>query len=81
MEIYARLGFPEVWRFDGSAIEVHRLQSDGKYAIVDSSPNFPGLPMNELGKWLFRARTTGQNTLILEFSEWVRSVMTRREHS
>jgi len=51
MGIYAALGVPEVWRFDGEAIHVHHLQA-GAYAVVPASPTFPGIPMNEMGRFL-----------------------------
>ncbi len=35
--IYAALGIPEIWRFDGEAIRIERLTDAGLYARVDRS--------------------------------------------
>ncbi|HKI20054.1 MAG TPA: Uma2 family endonuclease, partial [Isosphaeraceae bacterium] len=35
MGIYATLGVPEVWRFDGETLLINQLQDDGTYARVD----------------------------------------------
>lgn len=42
--IYAALGVPEIWRFDGEALRFHVLQPDRSYVEVDRSPTFPDLP-------------------------------------
>jgi len=71
MDIYANLGFPEVWRFDGETIHVHQLQADGRYAIVESSRSFPDLPITDLARWLLKGREMSENALIRAFSVWV----------
>src|SRR5947209_4892063 len=40
MAIYAALGVPEVWRFDGTTLHFHRLGAGPQYAGVDRSPRF-----------------------------------------
>ncbi|HEX8200082.1 MAG TPA: Uma2 family endonuclease, partial [Isosphaeraceae bacterium] len=42
--IYAALGVPEVWRYDGQALRVLALQPDGTYAVGEASFQFPFLP-------------------------------------
>jgi Uma2 family endonuclease len=70
--IYAALGVPEVWRFDGEALRVEQLQADGTYQEVAVSPSFPFLPLNEVIRWLRRAETMGQTPWLRQFREWVR---------
>ena len=41
MGIYAALGVPEVWRFDGEALRVEQLQADGTYAAATEQPELP----------------------------------------
>ena len=37
MAIYAALGVPEVWRFDGQTLSIHGLAEDGAYHRLDRS--------------------------------------------
>jgi Uma2 family endonuclease len=45
LEIYAALGVPEVWRFDGEQFEVFCLSDQGKFEPWNQSPAFPTLPV------------------------------------
>lgn len=75
MEIYAKLGFPEVWRFDGARLFVHRLQDEGVYAICPTSPSFPTVPVEELARWVRLRREMSENTWMRRFSAWIRDGM------
>src|SRR4051812_41168123 len=44
--IYAKLGVPELWRYDGKRLTVLELKPDGKYHERDTSLAFPFLPMD-----------------------------------
>jgi Uma2 family endonuclease len=72
MAIYAALGVPEVWRFDGHRLYVHRLGADGKYSLCESSPTFPDLPLSEVLRFLHESDTVDETTLIRSFRKWVR---------
>ena len=39
LPIYARLGVPEVWRYDGEKLEILKLGSDGYAAVAESTPS------------------------------------------
>ena len=43
--IYADLGVPEVWHYDGERLRVELLQQDGTYAQSPTSAAFPFLPL------------------------------------
>jgi Uma2 family endonuclease len=75
--IYAALGVPEVWRFDGQTLQVHQLQADGKYAVCDRSMHFPYLPLTELVGFLQRRTLTDEMSLVRSFREWVREQIAR----
>ena len=70
--IYAALGVPELWRYDGTTFTVLRLEKDGHYAAVDRSPSFPMLPLDEVRQLLTRRATEAETALIREFRSWVR---------
>src|SRR5262249_51717146 len=73
MAIYAALGIPEVWRFDGESFSIHQLGSGGKYKRCDRSPTFPHLPLAEVERFLGDSDTQDETTLLRSFSLWVRT--------
>jgi Uma2 family endonuclease len=48
MEVYAKLGVPEVWRFAGDEWHIHLLGADGTYQKFPVSAALPYLPVTEL---------------------------------
>ena len=72
MGIYAALGVPEVWRFDGETLRIEILQAEGRYREVPASWNFPFLPANEIVRWLRLGDTMGQTPWLRLFVNWVR---------
>ena len=72
--VYAALGVPEMWRFDGTLTVLH-LQTNGQYAERDHSLNFPYVPMAELENFIHRIQEMDETTLIRSFREWVRKVV------
>jgi len=74
LSIYADLGVPEVWLYDGSLLKVHQLQSDGKYVQQARSPAFPFLPLEEIERFLARRNDTDETTWIRSFRAWVKTL-------
>ncbi|MCI0463253.1 MAG: Uma2 family endonuclease [Gemmataceae bacterium] len=72
MMIYASLGVPEVWRFDGEALGVYRLGSGGQYEPADRSAAFPFLPLEEVARFLQASHPEGETGLLRSFTLWVR---------
>src|SRR5437763_1813121 len=52
LEIYASLGIPEVWTFDGESLRIRLLQPGGKYVETDASLCLPLLPVDEVVPYL-----------------------------
>jgi Uma2 family endonuclease len=76
MGIYAVLGVPEVWRFDGETLRVEQLQADGAYVEAPASLSLPMLPLEEAARWLnMSAATEDQGEWALGFREWVRATL------
>lgn len=79
LAIYARLGVPEVWRFDGERSSVWCLQPDGAYAQAATSLNLPQLGLDEVVQWMNQAVATQDLTEWLEaFETWVRDELAPR---
>jgi Uma2 family endonuclease len=79
MGVYAALGVPEVWRFDGEALAVHRLQPDGTYAVAPASPSLPMLAPGEVVRWLREAEALEDHSEWgRRFRDWVRDELAPR---
>jgi Uma2 family endonuclease len=72
MPVYAALGIPEVWRFDGETLQVHCLTPRGEYVVQDRSPGLPLLPPTEVLRFLQRRNDTDETSWIRTFRQWVR---------
>ena len=77
LSIYASLGVPEVWRFDGTQLWIYVLQPDG-YGIQDRSTVLPVLDRTKLLDILGRRTQLGENALIRELRRWVRDLESDR---
>jgi Uma2 family endonuclease len=75
LEIYARLGVPELWRFDGEILSVWLLQADGSYAESARSAAFPFLPMDEVSRFLLDPDMSDESRWGMTFRRWVREVL------
>lgn len=72
--IYALLGVPELWRFDGSRLTVLRLSTGRKYESSTGSRAFPFLPMEPFQAFVRRMIAEDQMTVQLEFAAWVKTL-------
>jgi Uma2 family endonuclease len=72
LEIYADLGIPEVWRYDGHTIHFYQLQGK-KYVECDRSPTFPILAAPKVSEFLEQCKTIGVATSSNQFRAWVRN--------
>jgi len=67
--IYAKLGVPEVWRYDGQVITIHNLGED-HYSLSDRSIAFPILSTSDLQNFLELKNAIKENALIRQVREW-----------
>lgn len=74
LSIYADLGVPEVWLYDGATLKVYQRQSDGTYAQQTRSPAFPFLPLEGIEGFLARRNETDETTWIRSFRAWVKTL-------
>lgn len=73
--IYAALRVPELWRFNSQGLRVFVLRADGQYERSESSRCFPFLPLAELERFLKQITKVDETSLLIEFQEWVRTVL------
>jgi Uma2 family endonuclease len=72
LELYASLGVPEVWRYDGKRFIIYQLAGN-EYVECEFSPTFPFLSKSEMLRFLELKKTTKEKALLRLFREWVRS--------
>jgi Uma2 family endonuclease len=69
--IYADLGVPELWRFNGlTVIVMERVGNE--YRPVEKSRFFPAIDMEEFSRFVIRA-IKDQRTAVLEYSDLLRT--------
>lgn len=71
LPIYADLGVPEVWRYDGERVEILRLEG-GEYASAAESPALPPLTGDAISRFVKESRTLGRTAWLRKVREWVR---------
>ncbi len=72
LSIYAALGVPEIWRYDGEHLTISVLQQD-RYVAVPQSRSLPFLTGEILTEFLTRLRTDGELPALLAFDQWLQS--------
>ncbi|HUY93533.1 MAG TPA: Uma2 family endonuclease [Pirellulales bacterium] len=72
LDVYAGLGVREIWLFNGEALTVYELRSDGRYQIIGESVNLPGFPIKDVADWIARAQTTDETSWARSFLAWIR---------
>ncbi len=72
LSIYADIGVPEVWLYDGQSLRSHQLQPDGGYVVQSTSRWFPFLDLRDLERFLEKFDPLGETAWIRSFRAWVR---------
>jgi len=68
--IYAALGVPELWRYDGKALTIYRLRQ-GDYQPSAASSSLPLLTGAVLTEFLARSPKENQYEILLAFENWL----------
>lgn len=79
MAIYAALGIPEVWRFDGRTLRVELLQADRTYTIAERSLSFPAIPVRDIVSFLQPSAEVDSLSVLRSFRVWVREQLARSQ--
>lgn len=75
---YKILGVRELWRFNGTQLEINVLQS-GEYVQVNESPHFHDFSLSEvIPQYLERSKIEGRNKIMKAFRNWVRTKIQER---
>jgi Uma2 family endonuclease len=71
LAVYAALGAPEIWRYDGEALRVCLLQPDGTYADSARSLNLPQLLPQQAARFLGMRNQMRETQWARTFRQWV----------
>jgi len=79
LDIYAAIGVPEIWRFDGEVFHIHQRQADGTYLEMNRSEALPFVRPDEVVYWMSRAEEMDDDMAWKrEVREWARAVLVPR---
>jgi Uma2 family endonuclease len=77
--LYAKLGIPEFWRYDGRVWQIYYLQAD-KYQEVPVSPTFSQVPKQRLYQFLRECAQQGENPAKRNLRQWIRQQLNDSEN-
>ncbi len=69
LPIYAKVGIPEVWIYDGSRITIYLLQ-EGNYVACEESIALPRVTATNLTRFIAEARTQKRSVWVRAVREW-----------
>lgn len=70
--VYAALGVPEIWRYDGERMKFYGLVGEG-YQAIEHSLAFPSLAAADLARFVELSKTAGQTAALKAFREELRA--------
>lgn len=71
--IYARLGVPEIWRYDEGVLTIYHLE-DGEYIESERSLAFPDFPIKEIPAFVKENLNVGRRAIRKLFRAWIQSL-------
>ncbi len=76
--IYASLGVPELWRYQGQKLQVFVLSSPAlTYIEAQESPTFPLLALDMIPQFIKQSLIDGETITLRSFRAWVRQQIDR----
>ncbi len=70
--IYAGIGVPEIWRYDGYTLTIFRLES-GEYVEAEGSVALPGLTNAVITRFIEESRSLDRLDWLRSVREWARN--------
>ncbi|MBW4676999.1 MAG: Uma2 family endonuclease [Desmonostoc geniculatum HA4340-LM1] len=77
LRLYAAMGIPEFWRYNGSVLRVYTL-ADGQYSEVQTSPTFAPVSVKEIPRFIQEAKKNGEIATTRAFRAWVQENISRK---
>jgi Uma2 family endonuclease len=74
LSLYAAIGIPEFWRFNGTVLRVYTLKGE-HYSEVQTSPTFSPVPVIEIPRFIQETKKKGEMATTRDFRMWVRKFL------
>ncbi|MDZ8050143.1 MAG: Uma2 family endonuclease [Aulosira sp. ZfuVER01] len=72
LQLYAAMGIPEFWRYNGSVLRIYRLEG-GQYLEVQVSPTFTPVAVKEIPRFIQESKQNGEISTTRAFRTWVKA--------
>ncbi|HSU69207.1 MAG TPA: Uma2 family endonuclease [Tepidisphaeraceae bacterium] len=72
--VYARLGVPEIWRYDVGGLTIRSLSRDKTYTQAGASQFFPFVPIDPFTAFIRRMIEEEETTVLAEFGQWLKTL-------
>jgi Uma2 family endonuclease len=72
LPIYAQMGVPEVWRYDGERLTMWKLEGS-RYTEITESLTLPSLTNAVVSDFAEKSKTTKRTTWLMAVREWAQS--------
>lgn len=72
--LYAEIGVPEFWRYNGSLLTIDQLQRE-QHREVEISPTFPKVPKERLYQFLNDCAEQGETAAKRSLRSWLQSAL------
>jgi Uma2 family endonuclease len=72
LHLYAALGVPEIWRYDGRRTHFYKLAGEN-YEVIQISLAFPTFTAEDLTQYLVQSKNEGQTSALREFRKAIRA--------
>ncbi len=74
LDLFATLGIPEVWRYEGGRVAI-LLLSSGAYVPTDESRALPGVTASDVSKLIAAVGMTGRAAWLRRVREWAEGLL------
>ncbi|WP_017653748.1 Uma2 family endonuclease [Fortiea contorta] len=71
LRLYAAMGIPEFWRYNGTVLRIYRLES-GQYSEIEVSPTFTPVAVKEIPQFIQESKKKGEIATTRTFRNWVK---------
>jgi Uma2 family endonuclease len=78
VEVYRRIGVPEVWVCDEAELRILVRQANGRYGRAEASAAFPFLKAAEVFAWITKPETVTATEWAADLRRWVRDTLVPR---
>jgi Uma2 family endonuclease len=73
-EAYAKLGVPEIWRYERGGLQLFGRTSDSDYETIDHSLAFPMIARSDLQRFLKQHAKRDEFDIINDYIAWLNSI-------